>query len=69
MDKYPYREEKENKEGNDFLCELQFLQEYRVSTNDVSDYISNFNEQVRTQKLNAHFLKEKLKTIALMRNK
>lgn len=25
VDKYPYREEKENKEGNDLLCELRFL--------------------------------------------
>lgn len=40
---YPYREDKENKEGNDFHCELRFLQEYRVVTNDVIDYISIFN--------------------------
>jgi len=44
VDKYPYREEKENKEGNDFLCELRVLKENRVVTNDVSDYVSNFNE-------------------------
>jgi len=44
LDKYSYREKKENKKGNDFLCQLQFLQEYRVFTNDMSDYISNFNE-------------------------
>jgi hypothetical protein len=44
VDKYPYREEKENKGGNDFLCELRFLQEYRVFKNDVSDHIINFNE-------------------------
>jgi hypothetical protein len=44
VDKYPYREEKETKEGNYFVCELRFLQEYRLVTNDVSDYVSNFNE-------------------------
>jgi hypothetical protein len=37
VDKYAYREEKENKNCNDLLCELRFLKEYRVVTNDVSD--------------------------------
>jgi hypothetical protein len=44
VDKYPYKEEKKNKEVNDFLSELRFLQENRVITNDVSDYVSNFIE-------------------------
>jgi hypothetical protein len=43
VDDYPHREDKECKEGNDFLCELIFLKEYRVFTNDVSNYINIFN--------------------------